>query len=272
MAEWNWQLVTAGRFWLDGGSMFGVVPRVLWEKLVAPDQYNRIPLACHCLLLERNGKRVLIECGYGDKFTEKEREIFLLEERTISGSLQEKAIEIESISAVILSHLHFDHAAGISQSDDNGQLVSVFPGADIYVQKQEWDDAVVGRSTMSKTYLQSTLEPIAQQVQLVDGDATVLEDIRLRVRPGHTWGLQSIEFNDSEGTVCFPSDVMPTRNHVGGAYSMGYDMMPWENMRTKQNLLAEACEANMRLVLYHEPDNPVCRVRRGASGAFELLD
>ena len=138
---------------------------------------------------------------------------------------------------MLLSHLHFDHAAGVSRHDREGNLVSTFPNADIYVQKQEWEDARAGRSTMSKTYLRSTFEPIAPQVKLVEGEETVLDDIRLRPRVGHTWGLQSIEFDDGQGTVCFPSDVMPTRNHVGAAYSMGYDMLPWENMRTKQHLL-----------------------------------
>jgi hypothetical protein len=126
-------------------------------------------------------------------------------------------------------------------------LVSTFPAAEIYVQKQEWEDARAGRSTMSKTYLRSTFEPMASQVKLVEGEETVLDDIRLRPRPGHTWGLQSIEFDDGQGTVCFPSDVMPTRSHVGAAYSMGYDMLPWDNMQTKQKLLTEALESSAEL-------------------------
>jgi len=270
MSEWNWQLLTAGHFRLDGGSMFGVVPRAIWQRLVAPDEHNRIPLACNCLLLERDGKRVLIESGYGAKWSPKEREIFALEDRALGTALGELAIEPESISAVLLSHLHFDHAAGVSQLDSAGDVASIFPEARIYVQQQEWDDALAGRSTMSKTYLASTFEPISRQAELVDGDTTVLGDIRLTLRPGHTWGLQTIEFDDAEGTVCFVSDVMPTRNHVHPAYSMGYDMLPWDNMRSKQALLDQACEGDWRLVLYHEPDKPVVRVVRDDAGHFEL--
>jgi len=125
---------------------------------------------------------------------------------------------------------------------------------------------------MSKTYLRSTFEPIAAQVKLIEGEETVLDDIRLRLRVGHTWGLQSIEFDDGQGTVCFPSDVMPTRNHVGAAYSMGYDMLPWENMRSKHELLTEALELDWRLVLYHEPEKPVCRVVQSEKGSFQLVD
>ena len=272
MAAWDWQVVTAGRFRLDGGSMFGVVPQVLWTRLVAPDDLNRIPLACHCLLLERKGVRVLVECGYGDKFTAKERAIFSLEQNTIGTSLEACAIETDSITAVLLSHLHFDHAGGVSRNDADGNLISTFPDADIYVQKQEWEDARCGRSTMSKTYLQSTFEPIADQVKLIEGEAVILEDIRLRPRPGHTWGQQSIEFDDVSGTVCFPADVMPTRNHVGPAYSMGYDMLPWDNMRTKTTLLTEACDSNWQLVLYHEPGNPICHVKQDDTHGFRLTD
>ena len=272
MAEWNWQLVTAGRFRLDGGSMFGVVPQVLWQKLVTPDMRNRIPLACHCVLLERDGVRVLIECGYGTKMSEKERSIFALEENSLGAGLEAANISPDSISAVLLSHLHFDHAAGISRIDREGNLVSTFPAAEIYVQKQEWEDARAGRSTMRKTYLRSTFEPMASQVKLVEGEETVLDDIRLRPRPGHTWGLQSIEFDDGQGTVCFPSDVMPTRSHVGAAYSMGYDMLPWDNMQTKQKMLTEALESDWRFVLYHEPEKPVCRVVEGEKESYQLVD
>ena len=271
MAAWNWNLVTAGRFRLDGGSMFGVVPQVLWQKLVVADQRNRIPLACHCLLLERDGERVLVECGYGTKFSDKERDIFALEENSIEAALAAIDVVPESITAILLSHLHFDHAGGVSRMDREGNLVSTFPEADIYVQKQEWEDARAGRSTMSKTYLASTFEPIASQVTLVEGEATVLDDIRLRPRPGHTWGLQSIEFDGPQGTVCFPSDVMPTRNHVGPAYSMGYDMLPWDNMRTKRALLDEAVDSAWQLVLYHESNAPCCHVAF-EDGMHQLVD
>ena len=125
MGGWNWQLVTAGRFRLDGGSMFGVVPQVLWSKLVTPDHCNRVPLACHCVLLERDGKRVLIECGYGDKFTDKERDIFALEDTTVFSALAAHAIPAESITAVLLSHLHFDPRICLT-ARSNGSFLLIF--------------------------------------------------------------------------------------------------------------------------------------------------
>jgi len=258
---WNWTLLDAGRFRLDGGSMFGVVPKAIWSKLVEPDSQNRIPEACNCLLLEHNGKRILIECGFGGGWSDKEVNIFAMNNSTIIDALQTHDVDPSSIDTVILSHLHFDHAAG----------VMLIPNATVIVQEQEWNDANDNRSTMSKTYLPRVLDSIKGRVQLVKNDCTVLGDIKLTRRTGHTWGLQTIEFQDDRGTICFVSDVMPTCNHVGLAYSMGYDMLPWDNMQSKLALLDQAHSESWRLVLYHEPDTPVVTVVQNGRGDYALF-
>jgi len=258
--SWKWTLLDAGRFALDGGSMFGVVPKALWSKLIEPDSRNRIPEACNCILLEKKSERVLIEAGYGDGWSDKETDMFGMNGVTILDALKENNIDPDSIDTVILSHLHFDHAAGIT----------LLPNAKVIVQKQEWEDANNNRSTMNRTYLPRVLDSIRERLVLVDGKATVCGDVRLTPRKGHTWGLQSIEFETSDGTVCFCSDVMPTRNHVGLAYSMGYDMLPWDNSQTKQQLLEEAHSGGWKLVLYHEPDAPVVTVTKDERGRFAL--
>ena len=149
---WNWTLLDAGRFRLDGGSMFGVVPKALWSRLVEPDEKNRIPEACNCVLLEKDGERILIETGYGDGWSDKEVDMFAMNGTTILDVLSEKEIDPESINYVILSHLHFDHAAG----------VTLLPNAKVIVQRQEWEDANNNRSTMSKTYLPRVLDSIEE--------------------------------------------------------------------------------------------------------------
>ena len=257
---WNWTLLNAGRFRLDGGSMFGVVPKALWSNLVEPDSHNRIPEACNCVLLERGAERVIIECGYGDGWNAKEVDMFAMDGNTIYKTLQKHNIEPESIGTIVLSHLHFDHAAG----------VTLLPNAKVVVQKQEWEDANKNRSTMSRTYLPRVLDSIRDRVELIDGNTTILRDIQLTVRSGHTWGLQSIEFEDEAGTICFCSDVMPTCNHVGLAYSMGYDMLPWDNAQTKKELLDQAERENWRLVLYHETESPIVFVKKNDRGKFVL--
>ena len=258
--SWNWRVLDAGRFALDGGSMFGVVPKALWSKLIEPDSKNRIPEACNCVLLEKDGERVLIETGFGSGWNKKETDMFAMNGVTILDALEENDIDPGSISTVILSHLHFDHAAGIT----------LLPHAKVIVQKQEWEDANNNRSTMSRTYLPRVLDSIRNRLVLVDGNATVCDDIQLTLRRGHTWGLQSIEFEDEKGTVCFCSDVMPTKNHVGLAYSMGYDMLPWDNSQTKKRLLEEAHSGGWRLVLYHESETPINTVVRDERGRFSL--
>jgi glyoxylase-like metal-dependent hydrolase (beta-lactamase superfamily II) len=212
------------------------------------------------VLLEKNGQRILIETGYGDGWSDKEVDMFAMNGTTILDVLNEHSINPDSINTIILSHLHFDHAAG----------VTLLPNAKVIVQKQEWDDANNNRSTMSRTYLPRVLDSIGDRIELVDGNASVCGDIKLTLRKGHTWGLQSIEFHDKDGVVCFCSDVMPTKNHVGIAYSMGYDMLPWDNAQTKRHLLEQAHAEGWRLVLYHEPETPVVTVAKNAKGRFVL--
>jgi glyoxylase-like metal-dependent hydrolase (beta-lactamase superfamily II) len=294
----HWRILRAGSFRLDGGSMFGVVPRVLWSKLVAPDEKNRIPLQTNCVLIERKGlggqgtegqreqwgpglKRshyILIETGYGEKWSDKERDIFALEKRSVVDALREVNVAPEQVDLVIVTHLHFDHAAGLTRYSQNSEagvppvIVPTFPNAKIVVQRTEWEDALSNKSTMTRTYLRSHLDPVSRQIELVDGEATIVPEIGLRVMPmiGHTWGQQAVLWEDEAGTLCFPGDVIPTINHAGLAYSLGYDMLPYENMLNKKALLERALGENWRLVLDHEPGDPVVRPVREADGKFVL--
>jgi glyoxylase-like metal-dependent hydrolase (beta-lactamase superfamily II) len=245
--------------------MFGLVPRVMWSRLVAPDDRNRIPVQTNCLLLRDGARTVLIETGYGDKWSEKEREIWELERRTVVDALAEVGVQREDITHVIVTHLHFDHAAGMTEGTPGGGLRPTFPRAQMIVQRREWEDALANRSTMTRTYLRSHLDPLVGQVRCVEGESEALPGIVVWPMPGHTWGQQAVRFDDGAGTVCFPGDVMPTANHVGSAFSMAYDMLPHENMLRKEALLARAEAEGWRLVLDHEPGHPVRRVARGPS-------
>ncbi|UCD75392.1 MAG: MBL fold metallo-hydrolase [Phycisphaerales bacterium] len=266
-ATWSWKLLKAGSFRLDGGSMFGVVPKVLWSRLVEPDELNRIPLHANCLLLEDGEHKVLIETGCGGKWAEKDRQIFAMDGRTILDALREEDVDPNEITRVIVTHLHFDHAGGLTHLDANGNAVSSFPNAKILSQKTEWEDAVAGRSTMSRTYLRDHLDPVQKQMRLVDGEAEILPGLRVWPLTGHTWGHQVVRFADEAGTVCFAGDVMPTVHHVGAAFSMGYDMLPHANMQSKLTLLRQAAAENWRIALDHEPETPVVRVQADPADA-----
>jgi glyoxylase-like metal-dependent hydrolase (beta-lactamase superfamily II) len=208
-----------------------------------------------------------VETGFGGKWNDKERGFYDLEQRTIEDALREIEVEPESITHVIVSHLHFDHAAGLTRTGPGGAPVPTFPHAEVIVQRREWDDALANRSTMTRTYLKSHLKPVADRVRVVDGEIAVLPNVTVWPMPGHTWGQQAVRFDDAEGTVVFAGDVMPTRHHVHPAFSMGYDMEPYANMQSKRELLARAAGEGWRLVLDHEPGEAVVRVRADADHA-----
>jgi len=257
--SWNWKLLRAGGFMLDGGAMFGIIPKPLWSRLVETDEKNRIPLQQNCLLLEREGKLVLIECGIGDKFPKKLRDIYAQEDRTILDALREVDCDPADISTVFVTHLHFDHAGGLTRWGADGETPALnFPNAEVVCQKTEWEDALANKSTMHKTYLREHLDPIRDRVRLIEGEEEALPGLRSLPTPGHTWGQHGAVFEASGGkTVCYPGDVMPTANHAGAAFNLAYDVEPYTNMASKRELLTRASEGGWLLALDHEPGEAV---------------
>ncbi|MBL8764939.1 MAG: MBL fold metallo-hydrolase [Phycisphaerae bacterium] len=303
------RLLRAGHFKLDGGSMFGLIPRSVWSRSVASDDRGRITVQHNCLLLERHGtpppgefspRLVLIETGSGNKLDRKSRDIFDLEERSILEALHEVDCRPEDIEAAVVTHLHFDHAGGLTRLTRPGEsggeygAVSSFPNARIYAQHTEWEDALANRSVMTRTYFRSHLDPIRVQVTTTDSPrpfasgykpgreelpptpvelrlTPIFPGLEVFLVPGHTWGQQAITFTDTDGrTIVFTPDVMPTIHHVGAAYSLGYDVEPFTSMVSRHWFLEDACVNRWTLVLDHEPGHPVHRVKRNDRGWFDL--
>ena len=254
--------------------MFGLIPKAMWERWIEPDAENRIGLSMNCVLLDRAGvaggpRRVLVETGAGSKWTAKEEGMYRFGRsagggvRTVMHALAEEGVDPASIDDVVVTHLHFDHAGGLTVQDAGGDPVPAFPNARIHVQRREWEDALANRSTMTRTYLRANLDPVADRMVLHDGEAEPVPGLRIRPAPGHTWGHQAVLWDDAEGTVCFPGDLMPTVHHAHPSSSLGYDMLPYQTMLSKQAMLAEADAHAWRLVLDHEPGE--CVVRRGGA-------
>lgn len=311
LPRYSWQLLRAGPIKLDGGGMFGVVPRAVWSRAIPPDESNRIELAHNCLLLRRGGETIVIETGSGNKLGPKMRKIFALTDRWLIDALAEADCQPQSVNHVVVSHLHFDHAGGLTRaalpdekpdwtrpedgSGDAPAVVRTFPNADVIVQKPEWEDALVNRSVMTRTYLPDHLEPIREHLRLIDSplpfppgkiltrgdlpdlplhhrETEVLPGIFAFLVPGHTWGQQAIRFTDESGrNIVFIPDVMPTVHHAAPAYSLAYDVEPYVSMITRHWLLEEAAANDWLLVLDHEPKHPLQRVRRDGRGWFTLL-
>jgi glyoxylase-like metal-dependent hydrolase (beta-lactamase superfamily II) len=294
--RYAWKLLRAGPLRLDGGSMFGVVPRAVWNRTVPCDEQGRIECAHNCLLLHtvdsNQPQRVLIEVGSGDKFDAKNRKIFGLSDYSIIDALRDAGSSCESIDHVIVSHLHFDHAGGLTRAPD---ARPTFPNATVHVQRREWDDANANRSVMTRTYLRDNLESIRDQLHLLDSpspfphgrlpqrdelparrlaerETEVLPGIRVFSIPGHTWGQQAIRFTDDRGRiVVFSADLIPTAAHVGAAYNMAYDVEPFISTVTRRWFLKEAAANGWLLVLDHEPHRPLQRMREDGRGWYELI-
>ena len=246
--------------------MFGLIPKTMWSKWTEADVDNRIALVTRSLLVETRDGLVLIEAGCGDKWTDKERAMYALAPRTAVDALAEAGVDPREIAHIVLTHLHFDHAAGLTAFDGVGttNLVPVFPNARIHVQRTEWEDALANKSTMTRTYLRSHLEPIAQAVELHEGATAPLDRIELLPTRGHTWGHQSILVRPLAGEaspcVLFAGDSCPTLHHAHPAASLGYDMLAYDAMLSKREILGRAAREGWMLAFDHDPQHALARV------------
>ena len=251
-----------GSLRLDGGAMFGVVPKPLWEREHEADHRNRILLAMNVLLVEDGDRRILIDTGAGEKWTAKERDIFGLETSPAEDWLKPAGLTPSDIDLVICSHLHFDHAGGNTVRDRDNAPQAAFPNAVYVIQKGELELARGGNERTRASYIAENYEPLIQagQVRLVDGDSALTRSIALRLAPGHTPHMQVPLVMAGGNTFAYLADLVPTASHVRMPYIMGYDLEPLATLATKKALLGEAARCDWRLVFEHDPVLPVGRL------------
>lgn len=248
-------LVSDGTFWLDGGAMFGVVPKVFWEKISPPDEKNRIKLGLNCLLVRGNGKRVLIDTGCGFKYSSRELKIYGIQhERTVLSDLDRLGVAPSDIDFVINTHLHFDHCGGNTGHKDGG-LAASFPNATYVVQRQEFEDAAHPSERTQASYFQENWKPLLDrgQVDLLDGQHTVCEGVECVPTPGHTLGHQSVKIQSDEETIFFLGDLCPTSAHVPLPWIMSYDLYPAVTLETRKELYNQAIREGWMLFFEHDP-------------------
>lgn len=264
--------VTDGRFRLDGGAMFGVVPKVLWEKCCPADERNRIQMGLNCLLVRAHGKNILVDTGLGDKWDAKFTDMFALDRTPpLYDSLKAQGLTAEDIHMVINTHLHFDHCGGNTMHDD-GALAPAFPKAKYFVQRGEYEDAAQANERTRASYRKENFTPIAHvnQWEFLDGDTELAPGISVVVTAGHTKHHQCVKI-ESEGKVAFYlGDLIPTVSHLPLPYIMGYDLYPMQTLETKRWALDRAFEEHWLLIFEHDPKIQMGYVKKDVEGKYYL--
>ena len=247
---------------LDGGTMFGVVPKALWQRECPPDEHNRVRLSCNCLLLKTGRELVLLDAGFGERFSSRERAMYGMDgAHKLRGSLAAAGVAPEAITMVALTHLHFDHFCGCLVAGPSG-LAPLFPNAVHAVQRGEWDDALAGRSTMRSSYRPEELHTLARQVEMrfLDGDSELVPGLTAFVTGGHTRAHQGFRLAASGHTLVYPGELIPTRLYLRPYWNMAYDMFPYQTLTRKQHFAAEAAARGWIVAWDHDPDAPWSRI------------
>jgi glyoxylase-like metal-dependent hydrolase (beta-lactamase superfamily II) len=265
--------IETGRFGLDGGAMFGIIPRPLWERSNPADARNRIELAARALLIRGNGRTILVDDGNGPKFTDKQVDIYRLDmsRHELVASLAAHGITPADVTDVLLTHLHFDHAGG-STYRENGVVKPTFPNARHYVQKAHWRQAMEPTEKDRGSFMPDDYLPLMEQglLELVEGEGEIFPGISLLVVNGHTAAQQLPKISDGKTTVLYACDLFPTTSHIPLPYIMAYDLRPLTTLEEKKKILARATEEEWIIYFEHDPSTVAGRAKRTEKGyAFD---
>lgn len=272
-------IINAGFFKLDGGAMFGVVPKVLWSRYQEPDQNNLVNWAMRCLLIETDKKKILIDCGMGNKQDKKFFKHYYPSGPTLIDSLNEKGFKPEDITDVILTHLHFDHCGGAISKDSEGTLYTTFKNATYWSEKGHYEWAINPNAREKASFLKENIVPLEEsgQLQFVNEETNIIPEITFSLAHGHTESMLIPHIRYKDTTVVYMADLLPSPTHIPLAWVMGYDVRPLQTIVEKRVFLEEAFENNY--VLFYEHDakvecTKVIKTEKGfrAGNPFNLND
>jgi len=267
LGDTEFTILSDGTYQLDGGAMFGVVPKTLWEKRIKADERNLLTLGLNSLLI-RNGKQtVLVETGIGPKLNEKAREIHR-NQMLLMESFRQAGISPDEIDVVINTHLHFDHCGWNTYYDKDGKPQPTFPNAVYYAQQGELDHAHEQHERDRVSYITDNYDPLVRsgQMRLLRGNAEIVPGISVEVYPGHTRDLQAVNIQAGDKTVCYISDLIPTSHHTDPTWVMGYDLYPLDSIDNRHRFYKRAIPERWLVVFTHDHQVPFAHVEIGEKG------
>jgi glyoxylase-like metal-dependent hydrolase (beta-lactamase superfamily II) len=261
----EYDLLNDGMAWVDGGGAFGLVPRVIWEKLLPPDDQNRIPFNLYCMLIRSEGQTILVDTGYGQKLAEKARRIVALErpDGDVLAALARVGVEAADIDIVINTHLHADHCGGNTRHEGD-QIVPTFPNATYLVQRLEWADAVMPNERTRATYLPENYLPLQEsgQLKIINGNTRVTSHVRTVITRGHTRAHQVVILESKGESALFVADMATLHYHLERlAWVTGYDLEPLESIETKRTWQQWAVDRDALIIFQHDTQVPIGKLR-----------
>ena len=271
IGKYKLSIITSGYVGLDGGAMFGIIPKPLWQRTNPADEANRIKLSTRHLILESGNRKIIIDTGMGNKWDEKSKKIYAIDEKnSMQSALASAGLKMEDITDVILTHLHFDHTGG-STKLENGKLVPAFPNAKYYVQKKHYDWAVNPSEKDRGSFIKDNFVPLfdAGVIEFTNGNQQLDDEIELIETNGHTFAQQMVKISDSSNTVLFCADLIPLISHIPLPYIMGFDIQPLVTLQEKKQFLSEAVHKNWKLFFGHDPEIAFATVRQTEKGIRE---
>jgi len=260
-------VLSDGTYELDGGAFFGVVPKILWEQRIQADGRNMLKVGTNCLLIRDGKQTVLVETGIGSKLNDKSRSIHK-NQVLLMKSFQEAGVSPNQVDVVINTHLHFDHCGWNTYYNRDGRPVATFPNAKYYVQKGEVEHAHEQHERDRVSYLTDNYDPLIENRQMtpLDGDAEIAPGVSVKVFPGHTRDLQVVIVRSGGMTLCYPSDLIPTTNHLDPTWVMGYDLYPLMTIASRHRFYGEAIPERWLVAFTHDHETPLAYLEMGEKG------
>lgn len=266
--------IETGTFRLDGGTMFGVVPRVLWERTNPADDNNRIEMVMRVLYLEGPECRIVVDGGAGTKLNEKMERIYSVDTDGLGQALKGAGIDPATVTDAVITHLHFDHAGGFTYHDSLGAVKLTLPHAIHYVQRRQWEAALHPSERDRASFLPENYLSIEEEdkLQLVDGEEEIIDGVTVIPTEGHTPGHQIVLVDGDGERLLYCGDLIPLASHVNLPYIMSFDHLPLETLEEKRRILGLAADEGWILFFEHDPVITACRVRRTEGGRFEIAE